>query len=122
MRKMRRSWCAMLVLLSARCAGHPAVVQQPPGAAAGQTPYVKLVTHADEQRVDVLFDDRPFTSYRWASELKKPLLYPLRTAEDAVVTRGWPLDPRPGEPTDHPHHIGFWLNYGDVNGVDFWGN
>jgi len=23
---------------------------------------------------------------------------------------------------DHPHHVGFWLNYANVNGVDFWDN
>jgi hypothetical protein len=23
---------------------------------------------------------------------------------------------------DHPHHIGLWFNYGDVNGFDFWNN
>ena len=38
------------------------------------------------------------------------------------MTRGFPLDPRPGERVDHPHQVGFWLNFGDVDGVDFWGN
>jgi hypothetical protein len=38
------------------------------------------------------------------------------------VTRGFPLDPRPGERVDHPHQVGYWLNFGDVDGVDFWGN
>src|SRR5690606_40239736 len=50
------------------------------------------------------------------------VLYPLRTIDGAFVTRGWPLDPRPGERVDHPHHVGMWLNYGDVNGLDFWNN
>jgi hypothetical protein len=52
----------------------------------------------------------------------KPVLYPLTTSDGAFVTRGWPLDPRPGERVDHPHHVGMWLNYGDVNGLDFWNN
>lgn len=39
-----------------------------------------------------------------------------------MITRGWPLDPRPGERVDHPHHVGLWFNYGDVNGHDFWNN
>lgn len=38
------------------------------------------------------------------------------------ITRGWPLDPRPDERIDHPHHVGMWFNYGDVNGHDFWNN
>ena len=39
-----------------------------------------------------------------------------------LVTRGFPLDPRPGERVDHPHHVGLWFNHGDVNGLDFWNN
>jgi hypothetical protein len=38
------------------------------------------------------------------------------------VTRGFPLEPRAGERVDHPHHVGLWFNYGDVNGIDFWNN
>ncbi|MEJ7713655.1 MAG: PmoA family protein [Pyrinomonadaceae bacterium] len=53
---------------------------------------------------------------------KKPVLYPLRTATGTLLTRGFPMDPRPGERVDHPHHVGLWFNYGDVNGVDFWNN
>ena len=32
------------------------------------------------------------------------------------------MNPRPFERTDHPHHIGLWFNFGDVNGLDFWNN
>jgi hypothetical protein len=64
----------------------------------------------------------PFTSYIYPTMLKKPVLYPLRASSGTVVTRGWPLDPRPGERVDHPHHVGLWFNYGDVNGLDFWNN
>ena len=74
------------------------------------------------KRVDVTIDGKPFTSYIWPSTLKKPVLYPLRTREGTLVTRGFPLDPRPGERVDHPHHVGMWLNHGDVNGLDFWNN
>lgn len=52
----------------------------------------------------------------------KPVLYPLRTSKGTLVTRGWPMDPRPGERVDHPHHVGMWFNYGNVNGLDFWNN
>jgi hypothetical protein len=74
------------------------------------------------QRVDVLIDGRPFTSYVWAEELKKPILFPLRTANGTIITRGFPIEPRAGESIDHPHQAGLWFNYGDVNGVDFWNN
>jgi Methane oxygenase PmoA len=94
----------------------------PPPMAQAEIATVKLVRDDAQQRVDVLFDGRPFTSYRWEERLKRPVLFPLRTATGALVTRGWPIEPRPDEPTDHPHHIGLWLAYGDVNGVDFWGH
>jgi hypothetical protein len=83
-----------------------------------------VIVAADEsaKRVDITIAGRPFTSYRWDRALKKPVLYPLRSAKGTIVTRGWPLDPRPGERVDHPHHIGLWFNYGDVNGLDFWNN
>jgi hypothetical protein len=27
-----------------------------------------------------------------------------------------------GDPTDHPHHVGLWFNFENVNGLDFWNN
>lgn len=86
---------------------------------------VKLVQNEAEQKVDVLVDSKLFTSFLYTdklSVLKKTVLYPLVSANGVVVTRGYPLDPRPKERTDHPHHIGSWFNYGDINGLDFWNN
>ena len=83
---------------------------------------VQLVVKESDRRVDVLVGGQPFTSYIWPTTLKKPVLYPLRTSAGTVVTRGFPLEPRPGERVDHPHHVGLWLNHGDVNGFDFWNN
>ena len=90
-----------------------------------ETPQSKrfvIVENKKENRLDVLIDGKPFTSYIYPADIKKPALYPLRTVDGSFVTRGWPLDPRPGERVDHPHHVGMWLNYGDVNGLDFWNN
>ena len=83
---------------------------------------VTVVDRAADRRVDVLIDGRPFTSYIYPTSLQKPVLYPIRSAGGLIVTRGFPLEPRPGERTDHPHHVGHWFNYGDVNGYDFWGH
>jgi Methane oxygenase PmoA len=83
---------------------------------------VEVKVNEAAKRVDVTIDGKPFTSYIWPSTLKKPVLYPLRTAKGTLVTRGFPLDPRKGERVDHPHHVGLWLNHGDVNGLDFWNN
>ena len=83
---------------------------------------VTVTPNEAARRVDVAIGGRPFTSYIWPERLKKPVLYPLQSASGTLVTRGWPLDPRPGERIDHPHQVGLWFVYGDVNGVDFWNN
>jgi hypothetical protein len=88
-------------------------------------PSVEVISDQDGQRVDVLVDGELFTSYVYSDTLavlKKPVLYPIRAADGLEITRGYPINPRAGERVDHPHQIGSWLNYGDVNGLDFWGN
>lgn len=92
---------------------------------AGGPNRIELVHDEAARRVDVVVDGQLFTAYLYTDTLdvlKKPVLYPVRTARGKTVTRGFPLDNRPGERVDHPHHIGFWFNYGDVNGLDFWNN
>ena len=81
-----------------------------------------ITANQAQKRVDITVDGKPFTSYIYPDELMKPVLYPLRTTKGTFVTRGWPMDPRPGERVDHPHHVGLWFNYGNVNGLDFWNN
>src|SRR5580692_7642961 len=83
---------------------------------------VQVVADEAHQRIDITIDGKAFTSYIWPSSLKKPVLYPLITDEGITVTRGYPLEPRPGERVDHPHHAGMWFNYGNANGFDFWNN
>lgn len=87
-----------------------------------QKPFVKLVRKDAEKKVEVLIDGQLFTAYYYPETIAKPVLYPIRSLGGADLTRGYPLDPRPGERVDHPHHIGHWFNYGDVNGLDFWNN
>src|SRR6266436_3260355 len=83
---------------------------------------IRIVPNEAERRVDIVINGQPFTSYIWPEKLAKPVLCPLRTANGTVVTRGYPLEPRPGERVDHPHHAGLWFNYGNVNDIDFWNN
>jgi len=83
---------------------------------------VSVMSRPADHRVDISIDGQPFTSYIYPQSLEKPVLYPIRSAAGLVVTRGYPLEPRAGERADHPHHVGHWFNYGDVNGYDFWGN
>ena len=84
--------------------------------------YIKLVRNDEEKKVDVFINGELFTSYIYPESMEKPVLYPIKTAQGTNITRGFPLDPRPGERVDHPHHVGLWFNYGNVNGLDFWNN
>lgn len=83
---------------------------------------VTFVDHEADKRVDVMIGDQLFTAFCWPDDVAKPFLYPILTSEGTPVTRGFPLHPRAGERTDHPHQVGMWLNYGNVNSYDFWGN
>lgn len=83
---------------------------------------IELVRDDAAKKVDVFIDGEFFTSYIYPDSLEKPVLYPINTANGNAITRGWPITPRPGERVDHPHHLGLWFNYGDVNGLDFWNN
>jgi hypothetical protein len=68
----------------------------------------------------VTIDGKPFTSYLWKTNQRKPILYPLIAPDGTTLTRGNP--PLPGERTDHPHHAGLWFNYSNVNNIDYWNN
>jgi hypothetical protein len=83
---------------------------------------VSLVKIENENRVDVYIGGSLFTSFLYPDSLEKPVLFPINDAGNYPVTRGFPRDPRPGEPTDHPHHLGCWFTYEQVNGLDFWNN
>ena len=81
---------------------------------------LQIVRDDGRKRVDVLVDGQLFTAYIYPDRIMKPVLYPVVTAGGHRVTRGFPLDRVPGERVDHPHHVGIWFNYGNVNGLDFW--
>lgn len=91
-------------------------------SAQDPAPQVQVTARESDRRVDVSIGGKPFTSYIWPETIKKPVLFPLRTAQGTELTRGYPLVQRAGERVDHPHHVGMWLNYGAVNGLDFWNN
>ena len=87
-----------------------------------QNKAVKVLASKTDKSVEVTIDGKPFTSLIYPDNMEKPVLYPITAANGAIVTRGFPLKSRDGERTDHPHHVGYWLNYESVNGLDFWNN
>ncbi|MFD2872863.1 PmoA family protein [Mucilaginibacter ximonensis] len=91
-------------------------------AIAQKAQTVTVTPSANHKKVDIMIGGKPFTSFLYPDTLEKPVLYPIRDAAGTVVTRSFPLDKREGDPTDHPHHIGLWFNYENLNGLDFWNN
>ena len=85
-------------------------------------PQLELKVNENEKKVDVMVDGKLFTSYIYPDEIKKPVLWPLMSPAGNMLTRSFPLEYKEGDRADHPHHVGVWLNYGDVNGLDFWNN
>ena len=83
---------------------------------------VKIIRSVSQNKIDIIIGGKPFTSFLYPDSLEKPVLYPVYTAGGTAVTRGFPLNPQPGDPTDHPHHIGIWFNFENLNGLDFWNN
>jgi hypothetical protein len=83
---------------------------------------ISFLNLESEKKINVLVDGKLFTSFCWPDNVYKPVLYPVITSGGTEITRGFPLKPRAGEQNDHIHQVGIWLNYGNVNGFDFWGN
>ncbi|MDO9614678.1 MAG: PmoA family protein, partial [Bacteroidota bacterium] len=83
---------------------------------------VEFKNFESEKKVEVFVGGKLFTAFIYPDNMEKQSLYPIASASGKLITRGYPLDPRPFERTDHPHHVGLWLNFGDVNGLDFWNN
>ncbi len=74
------------------------------------------------QKVSISIGNKLFTEFIYADSIEKPFLYPIYASNGESITRGFPWNPQPNDPTDHPHHIGLWFNYESVNGLDFWNN
>lgn len=75
-----------------------------------------------DDQIDILVGDLLLATYRMADDLPKPVLYPVLSPSGMEVTRGYPLQPRPGESRDHPHHMGVFFTCDEVNGQKFWNN
>jgi len=83
---------------------------------------VQVVKSETANKVDVFIGNKLFTSFLYPDSLEKPVLYPVYASDETMVTRGFPINLLPGESNDHPHHVGIWFTYENVNGLDFWNN
>jgi hypothetical protein len=93
-----------------------------PNAARAQAVAIKMESNPAAREITITAGGKPFTTFIYPDTLAKPVLYPIYATDNQLITRGFPLAPRSGEPVDHPHHLGLWFNYENVNGLDFWNN
>jgi hypothetical protein len=89
--------------------------------ALGQKGFV-LKQDRERKKAELFYDGKLLTAYCYFDSTEKPVLFPIKTLSGNTITRGYPISPRTGERTDHPHHVGLWFNYESVNGLDFWNN
>jgi len=107
-----------------------------PDVAAGQSPAFTL-DHANAApsektgitikdvgggQISISNSDHEITRYNvgpMAEKFKKPFFYPVM-AQGVSVTRAWPMEEKPNEAHDHPHHTGLYFAHGAVNGKDYW--
>lgn len=87
---------------------------------AAATPRVHLEPHSGADAVDVVIDGERFTAYHYTNENRKPFLWPVNAEGGVTVTRNWPMG-EPDKTRDHPHQKSAWTAYGDIKGVDAWG-
>jgi hypothetical protein len=120
MKLQKISFALLAIFLTIPCSAQKA--QKASKTNKGKGAKVVFVNKEAERKVDVMIGGKLFTSYTWPTNVYKPVLYPVYTANGTEITRGFPLRPRAGERNDHIHQVGIWLNYGNVNGLDFWGN
>jgi Methane oxygenase PmoA len=93
----------------------------------GLPAHAQVAITLQNDRVAVNINGTPFTNLYMGQDVRKPFLYPLTTASGKRVNRGFPVEPVPGDPTDHPHQRGLWvgaeqLSAGDLGLMDFWEN
>jgi hypothetical protein len=101
---------------------------------ANWAPVVRIEKE-DGDILKVFISDKHFTSYHFSNDWRKPFLWPVNSEGGIGVTRDWPMkedfefigldekeeDRYQKTAKDHVHHKSLWVAYGDVNGVDCWG-
>lgn len=92
------------------------------GVYSQTAPQVEFTKDKQRAIVHVTIGGKPFTDFFFPDTIAKSVLYPIKAPSGVNITRGFPILNRPGDPTDHPHHLGLWMNYENVNGLDFWNN
>lgn len=86
---------------------------------------VKVTDDPKAGVLDVSIAGKPFTTYHYADELKRPYVRPFFwpvVLGDGVQITSDQTQAAPGKngKIDHPHHRSVWVGLGDVNGANHW--
>ena len=79
------------------------------------------LSRQEGDRITVTIGGTHLTTYRHSPSDARPSLYPLIGPYGGGVTRSFPFEDVAGDDTDHKHHRSLYWAWGDVNGVDVWG-
>lgn len=104
------------LLLSGCSPSTSAVTESNPESPQGSS----ISFESREDMTRVMLDGKPLTTFHYNARWDKPFLHPIRTLSGVEISRGYPVDPKPGEENDHEWHRGIWYGHGDINGEDFW--
>ena len=74
----------------------------------------------ERKQTDIYYNNKLITSFIYYDSLLKTAYYPISTVSGLHVTREFPYVKKPGERTDHPHHVGLFFAHQSVNEHDFW--
>ncbi len=108
-------------LIAATCLSLVGFSQTPNFALRADDATLRFELRETAQAIDVLQSDQLVTTYRFQSG-SKPILWPLMGPDQIRMTREYPMNPNSvGEEHDHVHHRSLWMTFGDVDGVDYWG-
>jgi hypothetical protein len=81
---------------------------------------VRVLLNQSDHKIDVTIDKKPFTTYYYSRDLKKPFFFPVLLDGKYPLTRSYPMVELPNEPHDHHHHTSWWVAYGEVNESNYW--
>jgi hypothetical protein len=73
-----------------------------------------------EEQLEILLPDGPFGTYHYKKTAPRPYIWPLYGPGGVELTRAFPMENRPHEKHDHPHHRSLWTAFDEVNGVNNW--
>ncbi len=91
-----------------------------------EAPGVVIKEQEDADVLEVYINGEHFTNYNYSNENKKPFLWPVYAEGGVTITRNWPMgeveiNSVGKDSDDHVHHRSIWTSWGDLNGVDCWG-